>query len=154
MEPSPYFHTLNYLPMSIIKKMLAAFGLAHEKSEALTLPQDKPKKKATKTDAMPDNIQLTKTGLFKVTRGDDGAEWERVKDKKEASLDGLTPDEIQLLKDRNLSKDLVRAAEFKRVWSSKISAKDACKITGMGQRTMEKYWSVFNMTAKTRKCGK
>jgi hypothetical protein len=118
-------------------------GLKHRKEEALQLPSAaKAKKKPV--EVLPDNIVTTKTGIFKVQASEDSTSWERVQDKKQASVESLTPKDLQGLQDKKLNKDLVRAANFKRIWCSKISAKEASKVSGLSVRTMEKYWSIFN----------
>jgi len=133
--------------MRILNKIIKALGFVHDQKQALALPSEK-RKAAPKLEALPDNIVTTKTGVFKVTTSEDSASWERVQSKKEASIEELTASDLQGLQDRKLNKDLIRAANFKRVWCRNISAAEATKITGLSIRTMEKYWAIFNKNQK------
>lgn len=108
---------------------------------------------------MPDNLSVSKTGIFEVERTEDSVQWKRAQSKKtitgerNAALLDIEVQELilRLHKGDATRFDIVKAAEIKRLWasSSNITVRDVVQVLkdagrGFGERTIQTYFTVFN----------
>ena len=128
----------------MFKRFLKALGFVHDQEQALALPSEQKKRKAA-TQEQPKDIVTTKTGVFKVENTIDSVQWSRVQNSKDAAkVNTLSSVDIEQLAARGIEKDLVRAAEMKRIWATGATANECSKAANIGLRTAQKYWASFN----------
>lgn len=137
---------------SILKRLFS-----HDPAQNIAIPEKK-RPKATAHE-IPDNLSISKTGIFEVEHTDDSVQWKRAQSKKTASgerdatLLDLEVQELilRLHKGDPTRFDIVKAAEIKRLWASSktITVRDVVEVLkdagrGFGERTVQNYFSVFN----------
>lgn len=131
----------------LLFRLLNAFGLVFNPSEALSLP--KQEKKASKS-VLPEDVSMTPAGLYKRAINEAGAEWDKVSSKRDATKKNAEVTDIDkdgLIK-RGVSFDPIKATEIKKLWASDLSAKDVATLLkdkrGFSLRTIETFYAVFN----------
>lgn len=130
--------------MGLISKLFGLFR--HKPVDNLQLP--KATKKAAKVpDKLPDDVVLTKTGAYSRKQTDECVEWQLLGSEKEATIQ-VTSADMEQIRKRNLSGDMVKAFNFKRAWVSGSTASEAAAAMGASLSTAEKYWASFNHSVK------
>lgn len=140
--------------MSLLHRLAAAFGLVHDKEQALRIEKQKQPKSNNAQAEIGEDLQLGAMGLEVVTTDENGAiNWKPVKSEKEYKeakkgerLKYLTESDKELILAEKL--DLVKAQEIKQYWAvgdigyhaaAKLINKDGFKAT-----TIRPYWTIFN----------